>query len=177
VGTYEDKLENRFDTFDRDGDGVISAQDFEAMAQRILDEFGIGQESPKAAALLAGAQQYWAAFAEYADVDRDGEISRTEWLGAANQKLRGNPDGFREAILPWSTAVVAVADTSGDGAVSVAEWAHMLRAMGVPEAKASARARELDTDHDGTVSVDEVMATAVTFYTSDTPMPDFAPAH
>ena len=176
MGAYEDKLNDRFTTFDHDGDGFITQGDLEEMARGILAEFGVETASSKARALLDGAQQYWSGLATVADRDGDSRISRDEFVQAATQRLRGKPDEFAKVVQPWAEAVITIADTDGDGSVSVVEWERMLRVMGSPPERARSKAEQTDADHDGTVSVQEVLETAVAFYTSEDPIPVFAPA-
>ena len=47
MGSYEQKMRDRFATFDRDGDGFVTETDFTAMAQQILAEFHISEPSDK----------------------------------------------------------------------------------------------------------------------------------
>ncbi|MEV6581269.1 EF-hand domain-containing protein [Streptomyces sp. NPDC051582] len=164
---YSTKLAARFATFDHDHDGRITAADFDTMAERILAEYNLSETSPKGAALMAGARQYFTSLAQEADIDGDGEITRQTFVNAAQSRLRGNKDGFARVIRPWAAAVVEIADTNGDGSVDLAEWARMLMAMGAVEPEASKQAKRIDTDGDGTISLDEVIASAVDFYTSD----------
>ncbi|MFJ3584662.1 EF-hand domain-containing protein [Streptomyces sp. NPDC090127] len=170
---YGRKLAARFATFDLDHDGTITVGDLEAMARRILERYELSEASAKGKALMAGARHYFAGLAEAADTDDDGVLTREEFIGAAGSRLRGNPDGFTDVIRPWAEAVVAVADVDGDGRVDLAEWTRMLRAMGATEAGAPVQARRVDTDGDGAVSVDEVVASAVSFYISDEPHDEF----
>ncbi|MEU4743289.1 EF-hand domain-containing protein [Actinosynnema sp. NPDC023658] len=167
MGPYERKLSDRFDSFDVDGDGVLTEQDFVGMAQRILGEFGVDRFSPKAHALMGGARNYWVGLAGISDLDADGRISREEFVSAAARRLRDDQAGFDEVIRPWAEAVVAVADTDDDGDVSIAEWQRMLVAMGVEAGRARMRAESTDTDGDGRISVPEVVNTAVEFYTTE----------
>ncbi|MEU7863708.1 EF-hand domain-containing protein [Nonomuraea sp. NPDC049141] len=167
-------MSDRYDTFDQDHDGAIRADDFKAMAKRILGACGHSPQSPKGAALLAAAQQYFTALAEVADTDHDGAITKEEFLAAAASKLRGNAEGFASALRPWATAVIDVADVDGDGAVSLEEWAAVLRAMGATPERAAEAAAAADAGVDGKISVDELLAAAVDFYTSDRPHTEFS---
>ncbi|MDI3403255.1 EF-hand domain-containing protein [Streptomyces cavernicola] len=170
---YGKKLAARFATFDSDGDSHVTISDFEGMARRILGQYDLPERSPKGQALVEGARHYFTGLAEAADSDRDGALTREEFVRAAHARLRGDADGFTQVIRPWATAVVDIADVNGDGTVHVAEWARMLRAMGATASGAPADAARVDADGDGVVSVDEVIASAVTFYTTDEPHDEF----
>lgn len=174
MGSYESKLRERFVSFDQDGDGSITQDDMRDMALRICTEFGVAPSSPDGQALLSGADQYFQGLADIADVDRDGRISEEEFVAAASERLRGKPDGFAQVLGPWAEAVGTIADVDSDGQLPVSEWERMLVAMGMTAERAHDRAEQVDADGDGTVTVAEVIDTAVQYYTSDNRMPDFA---
>lgn len=170
---YERKMSARFRTFDHDRDGVITAADFEAMALSILTEFGVLLDSSKGVALLDGARHYWEGLSGRLDTDLDAQVTEEEFIEASKTELLGNPDGFTEIIRPWAEAVIAIADTDGDGMVDLNEWGRMLRTMGGNDVAVRRRLQALDANQDGQVSLDEVLATARDFYTTDQPMADF----
>ena len=175
MDSYEDKLRDRFTTFDQDGDGYVTEADFEGMARRITASFDLAGSADKSRNLVAAARRYFHGLADIADGDHDGRITEDEFVRSAGQRLRGNPDGFDRIIRPWAEAVIAVADVDDDGRVDIAEWERMLQAMGASR-MARRRAEEMDTDGDGFVSLDEVLEVARRFYTSESPMREFAGA-
>ena len=166
---YQRRMADRFAAFDKDGDGSVTVGDFEAMASKILTEFRQAPGSEKGKALLEGAQQFWAGLSKVVDTSGEGRITESEFVEAAVSRLLNNPDGFTEIVRPWAMAVTAVADTDNDGMVDTEEWARMLRTMGANPEAAQGRASEMDLDHDGAVSVDEVIASAVDQFTSEEP--------
>ncbi|OKK02546.1 hypothetical protein AMK26_23220 [Streptomyces sp. CB03234] len=176
LSDYRQKIASRFDTFDRDGDGVVTEADFQQLARSILAEFDESPSAPKGNALLRGAQHFWQSFADIADRDGDGRITEDEFVQAACDHLLDNPAGFVDMVRPWAVAVVDVADADDSGEVTVEEWERMLRAMRATPERARVKAAQLDTDGDGLVSVDEVLNTAVRFYTTEEPIADFAVA-
>jgi Ca2+-binding EF-hand superfamily protein len=166
---YQSRMADRFAAFDRDKDGSVTAADFEAMASKILAEFDERKESDKGKALLDGAQQFWRNLCKVVDASGDERITEQEFVEAAVNRLLNNPDGFTEIVRPWAKAVVAVADTDDDGTVDTQEWARMLQTMGADPDAARQRAADMDLNRDGTVSVDEVIASAVDAFTSENP--------
>ncbi|MEU6895572.1 EF-hand domain-containing protein [Streptomyces sp. NPDC046557] len=176
LSDYQEKIADRFRTFDQDGDGAVTVADFEGLAQSILREYGLAPTTPKGKALISAARKLGQDLVEMADSDGDGEVNQEEFVNAAATRLRNKPEGLTKLVRPWATAVIAVADDDGDGQVTVNEWARMLRAMRATPERAQTKAEAIDTDGDGTVSVDEVLATAVAFYTTDEPAHEFAAA-
>ncbi|XVS62116.1 EF-hand domain-containing protein [Actinosynnema sp. CA-299493] len=162
---YTTKMAARFATFDRDHDGRVTVDDFEAMARSVLLTFGLPPESAKGRELMAGARAFFTGLAEVADADDDGAITESEFVSAAQDRLRDNPGGFAVIVRPWAEAVVSVADANGDGTVDLEEWERTLCAMGAAPHAAAEQAAHVDSDGDGVVSVAEVLATAVAFYT------------
>lgn len=165
--SYRQKMIDRFHTFDVDYSGTVTIEDFDAMAQRILAEFDLSPDSPKGGELVAGSRHFFEALAEMADTNTDGAITEEEWVVAAETKMLNNPEGFAGAVKPFSAAVIGIADVSGDGKVDHDEWARMLRAMGANPAAATQWADKLDKNGDGAISTDEIMQSAVAFYTTD----------
>ncbi|GAB2966767.1 EF-hand domain-containing protein [Saccharothrix stipae] len=164
---YTAKMTARFATLDRDHDGRVSVTDFEEMAVAVLIACGRPVESSEGQRLLEGARTFFAGLARVADVDDDAEITEAEFVTAAQDRMRGDVEGFTGIARPWAEAVVAVADTDGDGSVGLHEWQRVLVAMGATPQRAAEQAAAVDTDGDGAVSVAEVLATAVAFYTGN----------
>lgn len=182
--SYRERMSVLFATFDRDGDGRVGAADFEARAERVLAEVGLHPRSPKGRAVVRGAQRYFGAIASIADEDGDGIVGRAEFVAAAEQRLRHNPDGFEAMIHPWIAALLDVAGADGedgeegdnggadDGApgaleraVDCARWIRMLRAAGVEPAEAADVAARIDPDGDGRIGAGQVLDAARAFYT------------
>lgn len=173
---YTAKMVARFATFDRDRDGLVDVTDFEAMANAITTACGRTPDSPEGTRLLDGARNFFSELLAAADTDGNGRITEAEFTDAAQLRLRNNPKGFELIARPWAEAVVDVADVDGDGMVDVDEWARVLRAMGASDRNAAEQAARVDADGDGEVSVEEVLATAVAFYTTDDASHEFDPA-
>ncbi|MET9774815.1 EF-hand domain-containing protein [Streptomyces sp. NPDC006367] len=162
---YERRIAARFATFDQDGNGYIDRQDFNAAAKALLAEFAVAARSDRGQALYAGAEALWQGMAGIADRDGDQRITRDEFVTAAVKRLRDNPEGFAEIARPFLHAVLAVADADGDGAVTVADTARVLTALGVPADAARAVAGELDADGDGRVGEAEAVPAFARWFT------------
>ncbi|MEU3333626.1 EF-hand domain-containing protein [Streptomyces sp. NPDC006668] len=146
---YERRIAARFATFDQDGNGYIDREDFGTAAKALLAEFAVAARSDKGQALYAGAEAFWQGMAGIADRDGDQRITREEFVTGAVKRLRDNPERFAEIARPFLHAAIAVADTDGDGAATVADTARVLRVLGADQAVAEAAAAGLDADSDG----------------------------
>ncbi|MEU3479830.1 EF-hand domain-containing protein [Streptomyces sp. NPDC033753] len=165
---YARKMNTRFDSFDRDRDGVITEADFEQMAAHVLTGFGFTRESPQGRQVIDGAQRYWSNLAEAADANRDSQLTPQEFRAAASQTMLGTPAGFQQTAQPWYEAIAQAADNDGDGRLSADEYRRMMRALGATEEAVKETGAHL-TDGDGSISVDAVIASMENFYTSDKP--------
>ncbi|MEV0444271.1 EF-hand domain-containing protein [Streptomyces spectabilis] len=155
---YERKIAARFATFDQDGNGYISREDFSTAAAALLAEFGVTARSEKGQALYIGAEAFWQGMAGIADRDGDQRITRDEFVGGAVKRLRDNPARFAEIARPFLHAALALAD--GDGTVRGADVERALRALGVQREIASLAAQSL-----GPVTEDQVLAAFAAYFT------------
>ncbi|WP_030686171.1 EF-hand domain-containing protein [Streptomyces sp. NRRL B-1347] len=155
---YERKIAARFATFDQDGNGYISREDFSTAAAALLAEFGVTARSEKGQALYVGAEAFWQGMAGIADRDGDQRITRDEFVGGAVKRLRDNPARFAEIARPFLHAALSLAD--GDGAVQGADVERALRALGVQREIASLAAQGL-----GPVTEDQILAAFAAYFT------------
>ncbi|MET9731259.1 EF-hand domain-containing protein [Streptomyces sp. NPDC006458] len=162
---YERRIAARFAGFDQDGNGYIDRQDFSGAAKALLAEFGTPARSDKGQALYAGAEAFWQGMAGIADRDGDQRITREEFVDGAVKRLRDNPDRFAEIARPFLHAALDVADTDGDGAVTVTDTARVLVILGVAEAVAQEAAAALDADDDGRVGEAELVPAFARYFT------------
>jgi Ca2+-binding EF-hand superfamily protein len=162
---YERRIAARFATFDQDGNGYIDREDFGTAAKALLAEFAVAARSDKGQALYVGAEAFWQGMAGIADRDGDQRITREEFVTGAVKRLRDNPERFAEIARPFLHAAIAVADTDGDGAATVADTARVLRVLGVDQAVAEAAAAGLDADSDGKVGEAEIVPAFARYFT------------
>ncbi|MFE9647294.1 EF-hand domain-containing protein [Streptomyces sp. NPDC006365] len=162
---YERRIAARFATFDQDGNGYIDREDFSAAAKALLAEFDTTARSDRGQALYIGAEAFWQGMAGIADRDGDQRITREEFVNGAVKRLRDNPDRFADIARPFLDAVLAVADSDLDGAVTVDETARVLKVLGVPEGIATTAAGTLDTDADGRITEPEVVTAFARYFT------------
>ncbi|MEU1330081.1 EF-hand domain-containing protein [Streptomyces sp. NPDC005865] len=162
---YERRIAARFATFDQDGNGYISREDFSTAAAALCSEFGATARSEQGQALYIGAEAFWQGMAGIADRDGDQRITRDEFVGGAVKRLRDNPARFAEIARPFLHAVIGVAGGAADGTVSPEEAGRALRALGVPDDIASGAAAALDADGDGRVTEDEIVSAFAQYFT------------
>ncbi|MEU6991491.1 EF-hand domain-containing protein [Streptomyces sp. NPDC046465] len=160
---YERRIAARFATFDQDGNGYISREDFSTAAAALCTEFGATARSEQGQALYIGAEAFWQGMAGIADRDGDQRITRDEFVGGAVKRLRDNPDRFAEIARPFLHAVIGVA--GADATVPPDAAGRALRALGVPEDVATEVAAALDADGDGRVTEQEIVQAFAQYFT------------
>ncbi len=166
----ERKLTRRFQTFDYDGDGLIQRLDFERSAGSCADEFGHSAESPARQRLLQLSLDLWDHLASVADSDGDGTITLDEYKQAFAGGLLETEASFEQGYRPFLQAIMAVADTDGNGMLSAEEhvrWTGSL--MHLPEADAREVVRRLDSDGDGFITTDELLQAIHDYYFDEDP--------
>jgi Ca2+-binding EF-hand superfamily protein len=137
-----------FAMLDADGDGVISADEYFARAERVAEATGRTKDDPLVIAARMAGERAWAAM----DADGDGGVTFQEyarWAGAG---------AFDTVCEPVLGALFDLADTDKDGALNLVEFTTLRTALGNPVSNIKAAFAVLDTDGDGHISRDEYLA-------------------
>ncbi|HZF91866.1 EF-hand domain-containing protein [Streptomyces sp.] len=153
-----------FDAIDEDGNGVITADDFERIAERLVRSFD--EASPAAAEVRNTYTKCWQRLAELADSDGDGQVTKQEFETAFADAQQNR---FMQVIDEALDAEFNLADADGDGVLSRDEVSRMLRAYGVPQSDMNQAVAGLDQDGDGQVSRTEYRTAMREYYLSDDP--------
>jgi hypothetical protein len=169
AGPHDDKLSAQFDAFDRTGDGHLSRDDFEVKAHDVLREFSISPDEPQGRGLVNAARSFWDGLCHHVHANPEGRMTRSEFIEASNRVLVGRPAGFHELVAPWVLAEINIADTDGNRALDLDEWARLLRTRGHDEIAVKERLAAADLDSDGRAGVHEVLSSAYRFYMTDDP--------
>ncbi|MEV0379628.1 EF-hand domain-containing protein [Nonomuraea sp. NPDC050643] len=139
-----------FKDLDTDGDGFLTRYDYMALAQRRLEQTGVGTDTPKGEAVVDAFLNAWDTHVRALDTDRDGRISEHEYIRSFETLiLTGALD---EVLTPISRATFDVADHDGDGRITAEEFNAVWSRPGTDLAAAFSRA---DTDGDGLISFEE----------------------
>ncbi|MGW5055177.1 EF-hand domain-containing protein [Actinokineospora sp. NPDC004072] len=160
TATIQDsRLKRRFELWDSNGDGAIDKSDYENEAKRILKAFGEQESSIKGRALLSAYREMWDKLVDRADVSRDGAVSFDEFQNVGEQELiQGGNAGFDRSLRPTIEAIANICDTDGDGRISPPEFKRWMKAMNVDEQAADTAFKKIDTDRDGALTVEEIVA-------------------
>jgi Ca2+-binding EF-hand superfamily protein len=165
------RIDATFAHYDVNRNGVIELADFYALADRLLKAFGEPASSELGRELVEAYDGFWDILVEHCDADRDGRISPREYQEA--MVVAFVDGGAFDVVFPEiAESLLGIADTNGDGRVDSAEFAVLLKARGLTEAECGLAFTHIDTDGDGSISVQEYVAAVKDYYTNpavDTP--------
>ncbi|MBC6451514.1 EF-hand domain-containing protein [Actinokineospora xionganensis] len=164
ASVQDTRLKRRFELWDSNGDGTIDRTDYETEARRILKAFGEQETSPKGRALLSAYLGMWDKLASQAKVGAQGKVTLEQFTDVSEREIvEGGDAGFDRNLRPTIEAIVNMCDTDGDGEVNPAEFKRWMRAVGVDERQADSAFRQIDSNGNGQLTVEELV-TAVRDY-------------
>ncbi|MEV6521796.1 EF-hand domain-containing protein [Longispora sp. NPDC051575] len=163
------KLDKAFGHLDIDGNGHVDHVDVVALGSRLLAGFGEEPTNAKGQDVINGLETFWQTLLSAIDLDGDRRVSPHEWRAGMTSAFIEDRARFEAALRPAAEAVIRLADTDGDGVVAREEFHTLQHAFGTPAHEIDQAFTRLDTDGSGTVTVDELVAAAREFYTSDDP--------
>lgn len=136
-GRAQEDAQSKISDIDTDGDGTISADEYNTF----ISKLGI-DDAPS-------SNEFFTQF----DANSDGEISAEE-LDSVNEKLKtADTQQNGPGVIPPGI------DTDGDGKVSADEYDTLVSQMGAEDAlSAEDFFKEYDTNADGEISEDEIIA-------------------
>ncbi len=155
------KLDKAFNHLDVDRNGYVEERDLGELGVRLLANFGVGLDDPRAQKIVDGFSGFWKGLV---DADGDKRLSPQEYRDGMLAGF-GQPDGaFDDLFRPGAMAVLELADTDADGYVSRAEFAVMQQAFGTTAEESDFAFDRLDLDGDGRLSLDEMIVAVREFY-------------
>ncbi|MEV0270648.1 MAG: hypothetical protein HOV71_15935 [Hamadaea sp.] len=163
-----EKLDRAFDHIDANHSGEIERDDLLGLGSRVLLGFGESPTSTKGKQLIDRFDELWSEIVEHADSDESGSISPAEFRTAM---ITAYIDGqkFDKTFRPAAVAIAALCDTNSDGAITLAEFQVLQSAFGTGDGDAIAAFERLDSDANGSLSVDELVQAAYEYYTGGDP--------
>ncbi|GAA3553855.1 EF-hand domain-containing protein [Nonomuraea rosea] len=147
---FRESAERNFNDLDTDGDGFLTRYDYMALAQRRLGQTGVRADTPEGESVVDAFLNAWDIHARALDTDRDGRISKEEYVSSFETLVR---TGTLDTVLtPISRATFAAADRDRDGWITAEEFGAVWNRPRTDLTTAFARA---DADRDGRISFEE----------------------
>jgi Ca2+-binding EF-hand superfamily protein len=161
------RYDKAFSLWDSNGNGYIEEADFKRLLGQFLAMFGESPTSARGAEVARLWDDHWQALLATVDHEADGRISRQEWReGMA--RLAGDEASRNRVLTAVATAVFRLMDTDGDDKVGAAEWRSFQESIGNRGA-AEASFRHMDVNHNGYLTVQELVSAAHEYFTSPNP--------
>ncbi len=162
------KIDRSFTYIDADGNGAITRDDLQGLGARLLAGFGTSPAGEQGRRVADSFDRLWDTLADAVDLDRDGRITPDEYRSSAvSSFIEG--DRFEPVFRPAIEAVLAVADTDGDGLVEPQEFLLVHEAFGRSEQDSDYAFAALDLDGDGALGCGELLHAVRDYYTSADP--------
>ncbi|GAA1086267.1 MULTISPECIES: EF-hand domain-containing protein [Streptomyces violaceusniger group] len=118
------RIAHVFTLFDANGNGVLEADDFDLMANNVIEA---APDADKAAkdAMRTAFRQYWTTLVTELDTNDDGKISYEEFEACVL-----SPERFDSTIAVFAEALAALGDPDGDGLIERPAFVALMTAIG-----------------------------------------------
>lgn len=160
------KLIKFFSMHDANNDGTLVGPDFENIAKKLADLRNWGARSAKYQVLFNKCIHDWKCLKKDADESHDQKVSLEEWLNWYDQIL-SDENKYNQEVRYLMELVFEVFDEDEDGKISQQEWAGLLSVYNVSPLYAPLIFPQLDTNQDGFLSKEEVLAMIREFFYSN----------
>jgi Ca2+-binding EF-hand superfamily protein len=163
------KLTRFFNVWDANGDGAITTEDPEQVAQNLVELQGLKPGSPEHEGFYKGFTSYQNDFLQAVDVDESGRVTLKEWL-AYHEKMLQDEERFERTALMPVKVMFELMDRNGDGKITLEEYGRWMRAFRIGEQDITEKVfQKLDLSGDGTLSKEETLQLTHEFFYSDDP--------
>ncbi len=157
-----------FQSLDRNGDGFVDGNDYELVVASLAQRRNLQPGSPEHDDIRTKVMHGWEGLRELGDTDGDGQVTREEFVESL-ATLAESPEGFDRIGLSIADQMITAMDADGDGRLDLEEFTGMMGAWGAASDRAEAQFGHIDTDGDGFVTRDELLASMRRFFLDEDP--------
>ncbi len=140
------KLERRFELLDTDGDGQITANDYDLAAANVCRAFDFAQDSPQYEKVHVLYLRLWVALSRRMDEQDSGRISREQFISSCAQVIVEAEEGYDRIIGPIALTIFDLIDADDSGTLDIEELATWFNAYGVCADDAERAFKAVDSD-------------------------------
>jgi Ca2+-binding EF-hand superfamily protein len=163
------KLDRRFELLDSDGDGYITADDYDAAAANVCNAFGVSDLDPHFERIQLSYLRLWERLTRRMDPQHTGRISRDKYIASCAELIVEAEDGYERNLRPIADAIFDAIDADGNDELDLDELTAWFNAYGVCSDDAERVFRVLDRDENEKLDRGEVNAAIREFYIGDDP--------
>lgn len=167
VGSQVGKFAHVFDWFDRTGDGWLTREDFEQMAEMfkaVADEDDEANKTEMEQAFMF----WWEVLLQAGDGEPKDKIGKQQFIGIMHSSVIES-ETFEKAVGGIADGLIGALDRDGSGTLSREEYFRMYDAIGMSPETAGEAFRRLDRDGSGELSYAEFRQAIVEYYLSSDP--------
>lgn len=156
-----------FTLFDADGNGVIEAEDFDLMTDRVVaaaqgPDAGRGPDAAALSAIRYAFGRYWTTLAAELDADGDGCVTREEFAPFVL-----SPERFGPTVEEFARALANLGDPDDDGLIERPLFVALMLAIGFQPDNVHALFDAFAPDGEDRIMVGTWVAGIKDFYTPD----------
>ena len=169
-----------FNMRDTDGNGVVEAEDFDLVTERVATAKGWSPGTTEYEGYAEFRRTLWERIWKPADVNGDGKIELEEYLNFAQTAMEYYESGRMDELLDQfgrnnlkNTHIEMVFqgfDTDEDGGIDLEEYRLFLQSRDIDDSLAEVCFRRLDTDGNGVIDLAEFTEHFKAYYSTKDPL-------
>ncbi len=157
------KMMTHFTRLDADGDGVVTEEDFDTIAERFIEVGGLDNQG--AEVLRSNLNAIWRNYWNAADTNRDGQVTGDEFVTSMTHVV-SSPE-LREKVGGPLPLFFKAIDANSDGMISATDYENFFKCIRIDPSLAEESFNAIDSDGDGVLSEDEFVAAGEEFFLSE----------
>jgi Ca2+-binding EF-hand superfamily protein len=151
------KMMRIFNFMDDDSDGFVDEEDFHRRADHIAEDHNWAKGSAEHTSIRERLEHNWGILKQVVDSNHDDKISPDEWLQFCEHGIN-DPNQFGMLPIQVAQAFMESLDKEGTGDVSLDNFISYAKAHGADVERAKQAFENMDTDGDGHLTEDEMIA-------------------